>query len=86
MCLNIFEELTANNFTVEKILSNIMYYRCVDHVQLISVVNGLKEVIEKHDNVSQSYYILIYLVEPRGFVFFCKSRSVAPVQVTVTQN
>jgi RAD51-like protein 2 len=43
-----------NNFSVESVMSNIFLYRCVDHVQLISVVNNLGRLIEKHKRVSSS--------------------------------
>jgi len=32
-------------------MSNILYFRCVDHVQLMSTINNLKILVEKYPRV-----------------------------------
>jgi hypothetical protein len=59
--------MVANNFTVEKILSNILYFRCVDHVQLTSIMNNLKDVIEKQQKVR--FFIIKHFYVDNSFFF-----------------
>jgi RAD51-like protein 2 len=41
-------EMLSNDFTAQKVLSNIFYFRCVDHVQLIGIINRLDKFIQQH--------------------------------------
>ena len=61
-----------DGFSVESVLSNIFLYRCVDHVQLIAVVNNLGRLIEKHKRVSsiESAYGMFFFLLDHFFFFF----------------
>lgn len=44
-------------FNCDRILKNIFYCRCLDHVQLISTINNVRNLIEKEPKVSSSWNI-----------------------------
>ncbi len=42
-------------FTVEKVLSGIHYYRCHDYIELVALINLLPEVVKLHPKVKSGY-------------------------------
>lgn len=42
------EQQTANNMTVESVLSRIHYYRVHDYVEQIALVNILPQLLQQH--------------------------------------
>lgn len=68
-------EADLSKFTVENIMLNIFIYRCVDHVQLISIINNLQKLIEKHKKVK--LVIVDSLAYPFRFVDHKDSNSTA---------
>ncbi|CAF0862394.1 unnamed protein product [Brachionus calyciflorus] len=71
--LNNRNELIKHNFTIDKILSNIFYYRCVDHVQLLACFNNIKILMEKHPQIK--LVVIDSLAYPFRFVDFKDSNS-----------
>ena len=45
---------TARQFTLEKVLTGIHYFRCHDYLELVALVNLLPEFLTQHPKVRTS--------------------------------
>ena len=71
----VFLELYDNDFSLKRILSNIFYYRCVDHVQLMATISNLKSFVEREPRIK--LIVIDSLAYPFRFVDYKDSNSQA---------
>ena len=67
------KDFNTNNLSVEGIMSNIFYFRCIDHVQLIATINNMSDFLTKHPKVK--LIVVDSLANPFRFTDFKDSNS-----------
>lgn len=55
-------------------MSNIFYFRCIDHVQLVATINNMKEFLVKHPRVK--LIVVDSLANPFRFTDYKDSNSI----------